>query len=108
MKLFSLEKQPLPILNTYIKSGLQSNIWALFVNPGFEKLGIGKQLHNTMLHWYFSQSENKLWLGTAPNTRAEKFYRAAGWKQAGQRPNGEIKFEMSHTDWQQAKLKLRQ
>ena len=59
------------------------NIWALFVEPGYEGKGIGKTLHNKMLDWYFSQTSHPVWLGTAPNTRAEKFYRAAGWTESG-------------------------
>jgi GNAT superfamily N-acetyltransferase len=54
------------------------NVWALFVTPGFDKRGIGKRLHDTMLNWYFSQTAANLWLGTTPNTRAESFYRKAG------------------------------
>jgi GNAT superfamily N-acetyltransferase len=80
----------------------EHNIWALFVQPEYEGKGIGKQLHNIMLDWYFSQSKEKVWLGTAPNTRAELFYRQAGWKEAGRRPNGEIKFEFASTDWNSA------
>jgi hypothetical protein len=38
-------------------------------------------------------------LGTAPGTRAEEFYRKAGWKETGTHGNGEIKFEMSYGNW---------
>jgi deoxycytidine triphosphate deaminase len=38
-------------------------------------------------------------LSTAPGTRAEKFYKRSGWKDAGFHGKGEIKFEMSHSDW---------
>lgn len=75
------------------------NIWALFVDPEHEKKGIGLQLHHTMLDWYFSQTRENLWLGTAPNTRAANFYRKAGWTDMGLRPNGEIRFEMSAQKW---------
>jgi GNAT superfamily N-acetyltransferase len=51
----------------------EHNIWALFLHPAFENKGIGKQLHNMMLDWYFNQTKTKVWLGTAPNTRAETF-----------------------------------
>src|SRR5258706_7516768 len=54
---------------------VDNNIWALFVHPDFEKKGIGKKLQEIMLNWFFDQSKKTLWLGTAPNTRAEKFYR---------------------------------
>jgi GNAT superfamily N-acetyltransferase len=77
------------------------NVWALFVQPGFDERGIGKRLHNDMLDWYFSQTDFTIWLGTAPNTRAEKFYRRAGWKEAGIHGKGEVKFEMSATNWKE-------
>jgi len=75
------------------------NIWALFVNPDFDKKGIGRQLHDIMLNWYFSQTKETVWLGTSPNTRAETFYRKSGWKENGTHGNGEIKFEMTYNDW---------
>ena len=77
-----------------------NNIWALFVHPDFEKKSIGKKLHDTMLDWYFSQTNKTIWLSTAPSTRAEKFYRRAGWMETGIYGKGEIKFEMSFADWQ--------
>ena len=77
----------------------EKNVWALFVMPGFEGKGIGKQLHDKMLDWYFSKTTETIWLGTAPGTRAELFYRKAGWKQTALRPNGEIRFEMTTEYW---------
>jgi GNAT superfamily N-acetyltransferase len=77
----------------------ENNIWALFIIPEFEKQGIGRQLHDAMLDWFFSQTKNKVWLGTSPNTRAETFYRKAGWKEVGTHGKGEIKFEMTHDKW---------
>lgn len=75
------------------------NIWALFIKPEFEKKGIGTQLHNTMLDWYFSTGKKNVWLGTAPNTRAEQFYIASGWKRNGMHGEKEVKFEMTKEDW---------
>jgi len=80
-----------------------NNIWALFVQPEFEGKGIGKRLHDEMLNWYFAQTKDVVWLGTSPNTRAEKFYRKKGWKQAGIRLNGEIQFELNAQDWKNIK-----
>jgi GNAT superfamily N-acetyltransferase len=77
-----------------------NNIWALFLKPEYEKRGIGRQLHSIMLDWYFSQTPKTVWLGTNPNTRAELFYRKAGWKETGTYGDGEIKFEMANSDWQ--------
>lgn len=75
------------------------NIWALFVHPDFDKQGIGRQLHDIMLEWYFSQTKETVWLGTSPASRAESFYRKAGWKETGRYGKGEIKFEMTYEDW---------
>src|SRR3954469_10994234 len=54
---------------------LDDSIWALFVRPEFEGIGIGKKLHDAMLNWYFKQGKDKVWLNTGPGTRAERFYR---------------------------------
>jgi len=78
---------------------MEHNIWALFVLPDFEHQGIGKKLHAMMLEWYFRMTKEKVWLGTAPNTRAELFYRNAGWKENGLHGKGEIKFEMEFATW---------
>jgi GNAT superfamily N-acetyltransferase len=77
----------------------EKNIWALFVHPEYERKGIGKNLQNLMLNWYFDQHDSTLWLGTAPGTRAESFYRRSGWKEIGIHGKGEIKFELSYNDW---------
>ena len=72
----------------------EHNIWALFVHPDHDTKGIGKKLHGLMMRWYFTQTKETVWLGTAPGTRAEKFYRMQGWKEVGVHGKGEIKFEM--------------
>lgn len=77
----------------------EHNIWALFVHPDFDKQGIGKQLHDIMLDGYFAQTSEPVWLGTEPNTRAEGFYRKAGWTEIGTHGKGEIKFEMTEATW---------
>jgi len=71
------------------------NVWALFVDPAHDRKGIGCQLHDRMLTWYFAQTANTLWLSTAPSTRAEGFYRKAGWTETGIHGKGEIRFEMT-------------
>jgi len=81
----------------------ENNIWALFVHPTYEGQGVGNTLHLLMLDWYFRQTQQTVWLGTAPNTRAEGFYKRAGWKVVGTHGKGETKFEMSYSDWSQIK-----
>lgn len=77
------------------------NVWALFIEPGHDKKGIGKKLHEMMLDWYFNQTNQTIWLSTSPATRAEMFYRKAGWKETGMHGKGEIKFEMTAIDWKE-------
>ena len=36
---------------------------------------------------------------TAPNTRAEIFYRESGWKELGMHGKNELKFEMTYDVW---------
>jgi GNAT superfamily N-acetyltransferase len=81
---------------------VENNIWALFVRPEFAQKGIGKQLHDLMLDWYFTQTQKTVWLGTDPCTRAEIFYRKSGWQHVGMYGN-EYKFEMTYSNWNQQK-----
>ncbi len=79
----------------------ESNIWALFLHPNYEKMGIGTKLQNQMLEWYFQQNKDKVWLGTESKSRAENFYRKTGWTEVGTHGKNEIKFEMTLQEWQQ-------
>lgn len=76
-----------------------NNVWALFVHPDFEAMGIGKKLHQIMMDWYFSKTKDKIWLGTDPDSRAYKFYKMQGWKEVGTHGEIEIKFEIGIEDW---------
>jgi GNAT superfamily N-acetyltransferase len=87
------------IVGFSIVSVTDKNVWALFVEPGYDKQGIGKTLHDLMMKWYFDQTNETIWLGTAPGTRAEHFYRRAGWVQNGMHGKGELKFEMTASQW---------
>lgn len=84
----------------------EHNIWALFLRPEFEGRGIGKKLHRLMMDWYFEQTKVPVWLGTAPNTRAEEFYTRQGWKKTGWVNKGEVKFEMTYEDWVKYRLNI--
>lgn len=90
------------IVGFAIVSITDKNVWALFIQPRFEKKGIGRRLHQEMMDWYFHQTAETIWLGTAPGTRAEAFYRKAGWKETGTHGKGEIKFEMMAEEWRSA------
>lgn len=77
----------------------RSSVWALFVEPGYEGLGIGRRLHDTMLSWLFAAGAERVRLGTDPGTRAERFYRAAGWRDTGVREQGEARYELRRERW---------
>jgi GNAT superfamily N-acetyltransferase len=42
------------------------NVWALFVDPEYERNGIGRALHDTMLNWYFGHTNATIWLSSKP------------------------------------------
>lgn len=74
---------------------VENNVWALFIHPEYEGKGIGLVLHDMMLHWYFEQGKEYIWLCTSSDTRAEGFYRKSGWIENGANGPNELKFEMS-------------
>ena len=76
----------------------RANIWALFVAPEFEGRGFGRALHDAMAEWMFSEGLERVWLGTEPGTRAEQFYRAAGWQYV-ESERGEAKYELTRGEW---------
>lgn len=74
------------------------SIWALFVEPGQEGRGYGRQLHDVMVRWLWEQGLETLWLTTNPGTRAQRFYESAGWKYVGPGPHGEVRLELMRND----------
>lgn len=74
------------------------NIWALFVHPARESRGHGRALHDAMIAWLRSRGLERLWLTTDANTRAERFYEAAGWRRAGRTKTGALSFELRLTE----------
>jgi GNAT superfamily N-acetyltransferase len=74
------------------------SVWALFVEPGHERNGYGRQLHDTMVAWLWQQGLERLWLTTEPSTRAERFYKAAGWQPVGPSSHDEVRFELTRSN----------
>jgi GNAT superfamily N-acetyltransferase len=74
-----------------IANAANRNLWALFVAPGFEGRGIGRRLHDELLDWLFGLSAAPAWLTTEAGSRAEQFYRVAGWQEAGVDPGGDLR-----------------
>lgn len=69
------------------------SIWALFVDPPHERRGCGRILLDTMVDWLRGNGTETVWLTTEAGTRAEGFYRAAGWRIVGRTSAGEVKME---------------
>ena len=61
------------------RSGL---IWALFVRPGWDGRGIGTRLLADCIGWLRGIGVAEAFLDTGPGTRAEGFYRHAGWHES--------------------------
>lgn len=77
------------------------NIWALFVDPALHGQGHGRRLHDAMVGWLFAQALPRLHLGTQPRSRAEAFYRRAGWTPtgAGLDAHGDLCLELHRDHW---------
>ena len=67
-------------------------IWALFVRPEHEGRGIGQALFTAACDALIAAGFRALQLSTDPDTRAARFYRAAGWRETGRTPEGELIF----------------
>jgi GNAT superfamily N-acetyltransferase len=59
------------------------NIFALFVEEAYEGRGIGRALFDRACKVLDEAGCPRMWLTTWPGTRAERFYRKAGWQVAG-------------------------
>lgn len=68
------------------------NIWALFVDAAHERRGIGRALFERACDILINAGCPRMWLTTWPGTRAERFYRAAGWRVTGT-DDGNLIFE---------------
>jgi GNAT superfamily N-acetyltransferase len=67
-------------------------IWALFVDPAHHRRGIGRALFEAACDTLRKAGHRTALLTTEPGTRAERFYRAAGWRVVGTSPKGELIF----------------
>ena len=76
-----------------------SRIWALFVDPLFEGRGVGRRLHDALVDALFARGLTQLHLSTDPGTRAERFYRQAGWEPTADTAGGEVCYRLTAERW---------
>jgi GNAT superfamily N-acetyltransferase len=81
-----------------VGNAANGSIWALFVEPGHEGKGYGRQLHKVMVAWLWEQGHDRLWLTTGAGTRAARFYEAAGWQQVEVTADGELRYELQRRE----------
>ena len=72
-----------------------SSIWALFVRPECEGVGAGKALLALAADWLFSLGNETVTLGTAANTRADRFYLRQGWSRGEMKDAVEVYYYLS-------------
>ncbi|UCJ15538.1 GNAT family N-acetyltransferase [Pseudomonas sp. MM211] len=67
-------------------------VFAAFVRPEFEGLGLGRSLMAKVETLLFEHHQT-IWLETAEASRANGFYRNLGWEPVERLPGGDIRFE---------------
>ena len=70
-----------------------ATIWALFVEPGHDGRGIGRALLKAACDTLARRGHATVTLTTDAGTRAEGFYRAAGWQETARRA-GSVEFRL--------------
>ena len=70
-----------------------ATVWALFVAPEAEGMGVGRALQDVMLDRARRKQVKRLSLLTARGSRAETFYFQSGWERAGRGDQEEVRLE---------------
>ncbi|MGI8706349.1 MAG: GNAT family N-acetyltransferase [Sphingomicrobium sp.] len=71
----------------------EASVWALFIDPEAEGLGMGRALHDRVLKWASEHRLERVSLTTTPGTRADRFYRRNGWQEVGHTDEDEVRLE---------------
>ena len=80
---------------------VDGSIWALFVAPGHEGLGLARRLLACAVDWLFALGFPVITLTTTPGTRADRFYGRQGWRRGSAGPR-EVAYSLSREDWRQS------
>lgn len=71
-----------------------NSIWALFVLPEYEGIGVGKGLIQLATSWLFELGAKKVTLDTRANTRADIFYKSQGWTREDMKNEYEVTYSL--------------
>jgi GNAT superfamily N-acetyltransferase len=71
-----------------------NSLFALFVLPACEGQGFGSRLLDLALDWLRENGVVKVWLTTAPGSKAARFYERRGWVATGPTATGDIRYEL--------------
>ena len=72
-----------------------ASVWALFVDPAAEGQGLGQALLAQLIADARSRGLTALTLETEAGTRAEAFYRAAGWTITSRDDHGSVRMALT-------------
>lgn len=79
----------------------KSTVYALFIEPDFERQGIGRKLMEEVEEWLTEMGCEQIWLETDRNSRvrANGFYRHLGWTESNIQPDGQARFikQLNHS-----------
>ena len=70
-----------------------SSLFALFVLPRYQGIGLGSRLLDLATQWLWDHGVDPIWLATGPGTRAAGFYQRRGWVIKATEPNGDLRLE---------------
>lgn len=72
----------------------ERTVFAMFVRPGYEGRGLGRELMRHAEEWLFERGVEEIWLttGSDPGIRANGFYRRLGWVDDGLTDDGQIRY----------------
>jgi GNAT superfamily N-acetyltransferase len=82
-----------------IANAQTASVWALFVLPEYEGMGLGRSLLDRAVSWLWSLDVDEIWLQTGPDltNRAHAFYQSLGWRAYGRLPNGDTQYVLGRT-----------
>jgi GNAT superfamily N-acetyltransferase len=70
-----------------------ASLFALFVLPRYQGIGLGSRLLELATEWLWDCGMDAIWLATGPGTRAVKFYQRRGWIITATESNGDLRLE---------------